>query len=57
VFGSNSQVRALAEVYACDEARKKFVRDFVTAWTRVMNVDRFDLASPDARVDLEALAV
>ena len=43
VFGSNSQLRALAEVYACADAREKFVRDFVAAWTRVMNLDRFDL--------------
>ncbi len=44
VFGSNSQLRALAEVYACEDAPKKFVRDFVAAWTKVMNLDRFDLA-------------
>ena len=44
VFGSNSQLRALAEVYACDDAQEKFVRDFVAAWTKVMNLDRFDLA-------------
>ena len=44
VFGSNSQLRALAEVYACDDAQKKFVHDFVAAWTKVMNLDRFDLA-------------
>ncbi|MCG3132991.1 MAG: Catalase-peroxidase [Planctomycetes bacterium] len=44
VFGSNSQLRALAEVYACDGAQGKFVRDFVAAWTKVMNLDRFDLA-------------
>jgi catalase-peroxidase len=44
VFGSNSQLRALAEVYACDDAREKFVRDFVAAWNKVMNLDRFDLA-------------
>ena len=44
VFGSNSQLRALAEVYAQADARKKFVRDFVTAWNKVMNADRFDLA-------------
>jgi catalase-peroxidase len=43
VFGSNSELRALAEVYACDDAREKFVRDFVAAWTKVMNLDRFDL--------------
>jgi catalase-peroxidase len=44
VFGSNSQLRALAEVYAQDDAKDKFVRDFVAAWTKVMNADRFDLA-------------
>ena len=44
VFGSNSQLRALAEAYACDGAQDKFVRDFVAAWSKVMNLDRFDLA-------------
>jgi catalase-peroxidase len=44
VFGSNSQLRAVAEVYASDDAQEKFVRDFVAAWTKVMNLDRFDLA-------------
>lgn len=43
VFGSNSQLRALCEVYACADAQKKFVNDFVGAWTKVMNLDRFDL--------------
>jgi catalase-peroxidase len=43
VFGSNSQLRALAEVYACNDGQQKFVRDFVAAWTKVMNLDRFDL--------------
>jgi catalase-peroxidase len=43
VFGSNSQLRALAEVYACDDSKNKFVNDFVSAWTKVMNLDRFDL--------------
>jgi catalase-peroxidase len=43
VFGSHSQLRAIAEVYACDDAREKFVRDFVAAWAKVMNLDRFDL--------------
>ncbi|WP_436790134.1 catalase/peroxidase HPI [Yinghuangia sp. YIM S10712] len=43
VFGSNSELRALAEVYACDDAKEKFVSDFVAAWTKVMNLDRFDL--------------
>ncbi|HME57803.1 MAG TPA: peroxidase family protein, partial [Terracidiphilus sp.] len=44
VFGSNSQLRALAEVYACGDGQQKFVRDFVAAWSKVMNLDRFDLA-------------
>ena len=44
VFGSNSQLRAIAEVYASGDAQEKFVRDFVTAWVKVMNLDRFDLA-------------
>jgi catalase-peroxidase len=43
VFGAHSQLRALAEVYACDDAKEKFVRDFVAAWTKVMNLDRYDL--------------
>ena len=44
VFGSSSQLRAVAEVYACDDAQEAFVRDFVAAWNKVMNLDRFDLA-------------
>jgi catalase-peroxidase len=44
IFGSNAQLRAIAEVYACDDGQEKFVRDFVAAWTKVMNLDRFDLA-------------
>ena len=44
VFGSNSQLRAIAEVYACDDAKEKFIEDFVAAWNKVMNADRFDLA-------------
>ncbi len=44
VFGSHSQLRALTEVYACADAKEKFVKDFVAAWTKVMNADRFDLA-------------
>jgi catalase-peroxidase len=44
VFGSNSQLRAIAEVYACDDAEEQFVGDFVAAWAKVMNLDRFDLA-------------
>ena len=43
VFGSNSELRALAEVYASDDAQEKFVADFVAAWDKVMNLDRFDL--------------
>jgi catalase-peroxidase len=43
IFGSHSQLRALAEVYACSDSKKKFARDFVEAWTKVMNLDRFDL--------------
>jgi catalase-peroxidase len=44
VFGSNSELRALAEVYASSDAEQKFVEDFIAAWTKVMNLDRFDLA-------------
>ncbi len=44
VFGSNSQLRALAEVYACDDSKETFVKDFVAAWNKVMNLDRYDLA-------------
>ena len=44
IFGSNSQLRAIAEVYGCDDAQETFVRDFVAAWDKVMNLDRFDLA-------------
>ena len=44
VFGSNSELRAIAEVYGCDDAQSKFVRDFAAAWDKVMNLDRFDLA-------------
>jgi catalase-peroxidase len=44
VFGSNSQLRAIAEVYACDDSTERFVRDFVAAWDKVMSLDRFDLA-------------
>jgi catalase-peroxidase len=45
VFGANSQLRAIAEVYACQDAKDKFARDFVRAWDKVMSLDRFDLAS------------
>jgi catalase-peroxidase len=44
VFGSNSELRAVAEVYASDDAREKFVQDFVAAWDKVMSLDRYDLA-------------
>ena len=44
VFGSNSELRALAEVYASDDAKEKFVHDFVAAWVKVMNLDRYDVA-------------
>jgi catalase-peroxidase len=43
VFGAHSQLRALAEVYASDDAKEKFIRDFVTVWNKVMNLDRYDL--------------
>ena len=49
VFGSNSQLRAIAEVYACDDSKEKFVKDFVAAWSKVMNLDRFDLANRGRR--------
>ena len=44
VFGSNSELRAIAEVYGSSDAQGKFIKDFVAAWTKVMNLDRFDLA-------------
>jgi catalase-peroxidase len=44
IFGANSQLRAISEVYASDDSKEKFVRDFVAAWDKVMNLDRFDLA-------------
>ena len=43
IFGSNSELRAIAEVYGCEDSQEKFVQDFVAAWTKVMNLDRFDL--------------
>ncbi|MEU1300060.1 catalase/peroxidase HPI [Streptomyces shenzhenensis] len=49
VFGSDSELRAVAEVYASDDARERFVRDFVAAWDKVMNLDRYDLPRPSAR--------
>ena len=48
IFGSDSQLRALAEVYACSDSKEKFVKDFIAAWTKVMNLDRFDLGHPRA---------
>ena len=45
IFGSSSQLRAIAEVYACEDSKEKFVKDFVAAWSKVMNLDRYDLAS------------
>ena len=53
VFGSNSQLRAIAEVYASDDSKAKFVRDFVAAWNKVMNLDRFDL-DPSSRTGSKA---
>ena len=54
VFGSNSQLRAIAEVYACDDAKEKFVADFIAAWTKVMNADRFELSDPKLHAPEEA---
>jgi catalase-peroxidase len=48
VFGSNSLLRALAEVYAQDDSKEKFVHDFVAAWTKIMNADRFEIAQKAA---------
>jgi catalase-peroxidase len=45
IFGSHSQLRAFAEVYACADSKEKFVKDFVAAWTKVMNADRYDLTA------------
>jgi catalase-peroxidase len=44
LFGSNSQLRAIAEVYACNDSKQAFVKDFAAAWNKVMNLDRYDLA-------------
>ena len=44
IFGSDSELRAIAEVYGCEDSQEKFVKDFVAAWNKVMNLDRFDLA-------------
>ena len=43
IFGHDPQLRAIAEVYACDDAKEKFINDFISAWVKVMNLDRFDL--------------
>jgi catalase-peroxidase len=56
LFGSNSELRALAEVYACDDAKRKFVDDFVAAWNKVMNLDRYDLRMPEAQRAVAAVA-
>jgi catalase-peroxidase len=56
VFGSNSQLRAIAEAYACDDARQAFVRDFVAVWAKVMNLDRFDLVAGAPRTQKRAPA-
>jgi catalase-peroxidase len=55
IFGSNSQLRGIAEVYASDDAKGKFVEDFVAAWTKVMNLDRFDLP-PSERLGVTKVA-
>ena len=47
IFGSHSQLRAFAEVYACTDSKEKFAKDFVAAWTKVMNADRFDIVRPN----------
>jgi len=57
VFGSNSELRALAEVYASNDAKEKFVRDFVAAWNKVMNLDRFDVGSSRRVGGVESAAV
>ncbi|HSF44480.1 MAG TPA: hypothetical protein VLA58_00675, partial [Chitinophagaceae bacterium] len=44
IFGSNSELRAIAEVYGCEDGKEKFVHDFIAAWNKVMNLDRFDIA-------------
>jgi catalase-peroxidase len=54
VFGSNSQLRAIAEVYGCDDSKETFVKDFVAAWTKVMNLDRYDLAQAQPKPSASA---
>ncbi len=56
VFGAHSQLRALAEVYASDDAKEKFVRDFVAAWNKVMNLDRYDLLAQARSTGQQAAA-
>jgi catalase-peroxidase len=56
VFGSNSQLRAIAEVYACDDSKEAFVKDFVAAWNKVMNLDRFDLTGAIISQTKQAIA-
>ena len=56
IFGSNSELRAIAEVYAEQGIEEKFVRDFVNAWTKVMNADRFDLPQDSARAEPAGIA-
>jgi catalase-peroxidase len=51
LLGSNSQLRGIAEVYACNDAKETFVRDFAAAWNKVMNLDRFDLANKNGRIN------
>ena len=50
IFGSNSELRALAEVYGCDDSQDKFLQDFVAVWTKVMSLDRFDLVSRKIKI-------
>jgi catalase-peroxidase len=57
VFGSNSQLRAISEVYGSRDAQQKFVEDFATAWTKVMNLDRFDLFAPSEDSDRKEVPV
>jgi catalase-peroxidase len=57
LFGSNSELRALAEVYASNDAKEKFVRDFVAAWNKVMNLDRFDVGASRRLGGVESAAV
>ena len=56
IFGSNSELRALAEVYGCDDSQEKFVQDFVAVWSKVMNLDRFDLVSRRIKIQQDRKA-